>query len=300
MNIDAALAKRLVSEQFPEWADLPVTPVEPGGWDNRTFRLGDELSVRLPSAAGYAAQVDKEQHWLPRLAPQLPLPIPEPVALGQPDAGYPWKWSVYRWLEGEPATADRIADLGEFATTLGGFLAALQRADATGGPPPGAHNFFRGGPPDVYDAETREAIAILGDTIDGGAALDVWETALAADWSGAPVWFHGDISRGNLLVTDERLSAVIDFGTAGVGDPACDLAIAWTFFDGESRGAFRAALPLDDGTWARGRGWTIWKALIVAAGLAGSNSPDFEASSRRVIDRVITDRKRAAEQRRGR
>ncbi len=293
MNIDAALAKRLVSEQFPEWADLPVTPVEPGGWDNRTFRLGDELSVRLPSAAGYAAQVDKEQHWLPRLAPQLPLPIPEPVALGQPDAGYPWKWSVYRWLEGEPATADRIADLGEFATTLGGFLAALQRADATGGPPPGAHNFFRGGPPDVYDAETREAIAILGDTIDGGAALDVWETALAADWSGAPVWFHGDISRGNLLVTDERLSAVIDFGTAGVGDPACDLAIAWTFFDGESRGAFRAALPLDDGTWARGRGWTIWKALIVAAGLAGSNSPDFEASSRRVIDRVIADRKRA-------
>ena len=293
MIIDTALVKRLVSEQFPKWADLPISPVESDGWDNRTFRLGDRLSVRLPSAAGYAAQVDKEQYWLPRLAPQLPLPIPEPVALGQPDAGYPWKWSIYRWLEGEPARPDGIADLGEFATTLGEFLAALQKADATGGPPPGEHNFFRGGSPGVYDAETREALTILGDTIDSDAARDVWETARATEWTLPPVWFHGDISRGNLLVADGRLSAVIDFGTAGVGDPACDLAIAWMFFDDESREAFRAALPVDDGTWARGRGWTIWKALIVAAGLAGSNSPDFEASSRRVIDRVIGDHLRA-------
>lgn len=285
-----ALVRRLVATQFPQWADLPITPVAIDGWDNRTFHLGEQMTVRLPSAAAYALQVDKEHRWLPRLAPLLPLPIPVPLAKGSPAEGYPWPWSVYRWLDGEIATTAPIADPRQFAMRLADFLVALQRVDATGGPPPGAHNFYRGGPLTVYDGETRQALQALAGQIDTDAATDVWETALAATWHEAPVWFHGDISVGNLLVEEGRLSAVIDFGTSGVGDPSCDLAIAWTLFAGESREAFRAALPLDKGTWARGRGWTLWKALIVYAALPGTNTLEVE-KSRRVIDEVLADHK---------
>jgi aminoglycoside phosphotransferase (APT) family kinase protein len=293
VEIDVSLVRRLVSTQFPQWASLPIKPVAFSGWDNRTFHLGDRMTVRLPSAAAYALQVEKEHRWLPRLAPQLPLPIPVPLAMGEPADGYPWHWSVYRWLGGETASIERIADLKEFATTLAHFLVALQRADAAGGPPAGPHNFYRGGPLTTYDGETRQAIAALDGTIDTGAATEVWETALASAWQDAPVWFHGDVSVGNLLVERGRLSAVIDFGTSGVGDPACDLAIAWTLFQEESREAFRTALSLDDATWTRGRGWTLWKALIVAAGLPGTNRLEVE-KSRRIIDDVLADHEHAA------
>lgn len=246
------------------------------------------MTVRLPSAAPYALQVEKEHRWLPKLAPLLPLPIPVPLAKGAPTDGYPWQWSVYRWLEGETATAERIADLRQFATALADFLTALQRIDSAGGPPPGRHNFFRGGPLTVYDAETRQAIATLDGRIDTDAASAVWETALAATWHGSPVWLHGDVAAGNLLVKGGRLSAVIDFGTSGVGDPSCDLAIAWTLFGGESRDAFRAALQLDDATWARGRGWTLWKGLITLAEHIDTN-PLEAGKARRVIDEVLAD-----------
>ncbi|HTE19971.1 MAG TPA: aminoglycoside phosphotransferase family protein, partial [Armatimonadota bacterium] len=242
VDIDVGLVSRLVAAQFPQWADLPITPVEFGGWDNRTFHLGEQMTVRLPSAAAYSLQVEKEQRWLPKLAPQLPLPIPVPLAMGRPGEGFPWHWSVYRWLEGEIAAIERIAELPQFATNLAQFLVALYRIDATGGPPPGPHNFFRGGSLTVYDGETRQAIAALEGDIDTETATEVWEASLAATWHGAPVWVHGDVAAGNLLVRDGRLSAVIDFGSSGVVDPACDLAIAWTLFSGESRETFRAAL----------------------------------------------------------
>jgi aminoglycoside phosphotransferase (APT) family kinase protein len=288
VNIDADLARRLVASQFPAWTHLSIEPVNPGGWDNRTFRLGERMLVRLPSAAPYAAQVEKEQLWLPRLAPRLPLAVPAPVAIGAPGEGYPWPWWVYAWLEGEPATASRISDPVRFAADLAGFLRALHAIDAREGPPPGAHNFHRGGPLATYDDETRRAIAALGDRIDAGSATAVWEAALAARWTGPPVWVHGDFAAGNLLVRDGALSAVIDFGCCAVGDPACDLAIAWTFLEGEAREAFRAALPLDAGVWARGRGWTLWKALIVMARLSGANPLDADAS-RRIVDGVVAD-----------
>jgi aminoglycoside phosphotransferase (APT) family kinase protein len=174
---------------------------------------------------------------------------------------------------------------------LAQFLTALQRIDSTGGPLPGPQNFYRGGPLTVYEGEARQAIVALDGKIDSDAATEVLEAALAATWQGSPVWFHGDVASGNLLVKNGRLSAVIDFGTSGVGDPACDLSIAWTLFEGESREAFRSALPLDDATWARGRGWTLWKALIVYAGLPGTNTLDVE-NQRRVIAEVLADHKR--------
>jgi aminoglycoside phosphotransferase (APT) family kinase protein len=293
VNIDVSLVSQLVTAQFPQWAGLPIRPVEFGGWDNRTFHLGEHMTVRLPSGAAYARQVEKEHRWLPRLAPLLPLPIPVPLALGAPAHGYPWPWSIYRWLEGETAAIERIADLSQFATALAQFLTALQRIDATGGPPPGRHNFFRGGPLAIYDGETRQAIATLDGRIDSDAVTAVWEAALATPWHGSPVWVHGDVSAGNLLVKRGRLSAVIDFGSSGVGDPACDLAIAWTLLDGESRDAFRAALPLDRATWARGRGWTLWKGLITLARHLSTN-PVEAGEARRVVDEVLADHKRAA------
>lgn len=264
-HIDADLVHRLVAEQFPQWSDLPVRSVQAGGWDNRTFHLGDRLSVRLPSAAGYQQQVDMEHRWLPVLAPQLPLPVPVPVAKGRPGAGYPFSWSIYRWIDGEQATADRIGDLTEFAVDLAGFLTALQRVDPTGGPAAGAHSFYRGASLRTYDDETRGAIAALGPLIPADTATEIWQTALDATWEGPPVWFHGDIAHGNLLVRDGRLAAVIDFGTSGVGDPSCDVAIAWTLFSGASRDTYREELAIDSAAWARGRGWTLWKQLITLA-----------------------------------
>lgn len=283
--IDAPLVRRLVATQFPHWAHLPVEPVAHGGWDNRTFHLGETMSVRLPSRGAYAAQVQKEQRWLPQLGPRLPLPVPAPLAVGEPGEGYPYPWSVLRWIPGEAASRAVIADAAGFACDLAGFLAALQTIDAAEGPAAGQHSFFRGGPLSTYDRETRAAVAALGERIDGRAALAVWDEALASAWTAPPVWVHGDVAAGNLLVEDGRLSAVIDFGCCAVGDPACDLAIAWTFFEGDVRTAFRAALPLDPGSWARGRGWTLWKAVILLAG----GPPDHAetAGAARVLDRVL-------------
>jgi aminoglycoside phosphotransferase (APT) family kinase protein len=280
--ITPELAAQLVSAQFPHWAGLPVRPVELAGWDNITFRLGQDMSVRLPSGAVYSPQVDKEHQWLPKLARQVPLPIPEPVGRGVPDFGYPWPWSVYRWLNGRPAATSAIADLCQFAADLADFLAALYRIDPAGGPPGGEHSCFRGGPVAVWDDQTRAAIRSLDGQIDAGRATQVWETALAADWHGPPVWVHGDVSTANLLIDHGRLSAVIDFGCSAVGDPACDTVIAWTLLTGESRRIFQARLPVDDGTWARGRGWALWKALII---LAQEDDPE----TRHILTEILTD-----------
>lgn len=293
VNINASLVGRLVTEQFPQWADLPITPIENDGWDNRTFRLGEDMSVRLPSAAWYARQVEKEHLWLPRLAPLLPLPIPAPLAMGVPATGYPWHWSVYQWLDGENADIERINDLNEFARTLARFLTALQKIDSAGGPPPGKHNFLRGGSLMNYDAETQDVVASLRGKIDTDAVVAVWESALRTKWQGTPVWLHGDVCATNLLVQGGRLSAVIDFGCSGVGDPACDLTIAWTLFSGESREAFCAGLPVDDATWARGRGWALWKSLITLSGHIDTNPLEAERARHAIVE-VLADPGHAA------
>ena len=288
MEINVALVKQLVTAQFPEWSKLPIKPVELSGWDNRTFHLGPSMLVRLPSAAGYTLQVAKEQRWLPRLAPHLPLLIPTPVAKGRPSHAYPWHWSIYQWIKGKNASIDRIGDMRQFATDLAQFLCDLQQIDTTGGPLAGAHSFYRGAPLAVYDTETCNAIEKLAGEINRQIALSIWEAACSTTWQKSPVWFHGDIAAGNLLVKNGKLYAVIDFGCAGIGDPACDLTIAWTFLFGESRDMFRKMLPLDDATWARGRGWALWKALITVVEFRNSD-PVKAAKSRRIIDAVFDD-----------
>lgn len=288
ITVSTEQARRLVAEQFPQWADLPVAAVENGGWDNRTFHLGDDMLLRLPSAQEYALAVEKEHRWLPELAPLLTLPIPEPLAKGVPAAGYPFAWSVYRWIEGTPATFESVTDPVGFATTLADFIAALHNVDASQGPQPGKHNWFRGATLRTYEAKVNGALDELRDHIDVALARDIWTRAIEARWDEVDVWFHGDLAQGNLLLRDGQLSAVIDFGTCGVGDPACDLAIAWTLLSADGRVAFRERLSIDDATWSRGRGWALWKTLVSCA-----HSPDEDEDdavhARRVLAEILSD-----------
>jgi len=261
MEPTVGLVRALVAEQFPHWADLSVTPVARQGHDNRTFRLGDDLAVRLPAGADHAAAVQKEDRWLPVLAGHVAVAVPEVVATGGPGAGFPHPWSVRRWLPGAVLADAGPVDDERLGADLGRFLRELRRAPAASGPAAGAHSFLRGRHPSSYDAEVRAALPRL-DQAARAACVDIWARALATSWEGDPVWFHGDLAPGNVLLVDGRLSAVIDFGTCGVGDPACDLVIAWTGLDDAGRAAFRDAVDLDEGTWARARGWALWKALV--------------------------------------
>ncbi len=287
VDIDRSLVQRLIAAQFPRWADLPVTPLRSAGTDNALYRLGDELVVRLPRIPGATNQVHKEQQWLPRLAPNLPLAVPVPLAKGEPGAGYRWHWSVYRWLEGENTTVEQLADPQQAAIDLARFIAALQGIDSAGGPPPGPGNTSRGVPLVARDRATRAAIAALEGTIDSAAATAAWEAALGApEWSKPPVWIHGDLQPGNLLARGGRLSAVIDFGCLTVGDPACDMMAAWVYLTAETRDTFRAALAVDDATWARGCGWALSFGLIALPYYRESN-PVLAATARHSIEEVL-------------
>ena len=284
VDIDVALVRRLVATQFPQLTDLPIEPVQSAGTDNAIYRLGDELALRLPRIPSATGQVEKEHRWLPRLAPLLPLAVPLPFARGTPGGGYPFPWSVSRWLEGVTATRQRVTDLRQAATDLAGFISALQRIDPTDGP-----KSSRGAPLAVRDERTRAAIAALHGKLDTDAVTAAWDAALQAPaWHGPPVWTHGDLYDGNLLVERGRLSGVIDFDVLGVGDPACDLIVAWSLFSSETRDVFRAALAVDDATWARGRGWALSVALIALPYYETTN-PVMVDNARHRVDEVLAD-----------
>lgn len=289
VDTSVSLVGRLLKAQFPQWADLHIAPVPSSGTDNALYRIGDDMLGRLPRIHWAVGQIDKDLQWLPRLAPHLPLALPVPLAKGQPGEGYPYHWGVYRWLEGENTTVDRIADPNQAAMDLAQFIIALRQIDTTGGPLPGTHDLSRGRPLALRDTYTREAIAALHGMIDAEAVTTVWEVALEApEWNGTPVWFHGDMLPGNLLFQQDRLSAVIDFGGLAVGDPTCDLMIAWGLFSGESRDVFRAALAVDDATWTRGRGWALSQALIFIPYYLNTN-PVGVGYARRAIDEALAD-----------
>jgi len=287
-DVDVPLVRRLVASQFPQWADLPIRPVDNDGWDNWTFHLGDRMKVRLPSAMGYSEQAEKEANWLPRLAPKLPLPVPVPLGIGGPAEDYPCAWSIYDWLEGEPVTHEALDDPVQFGWDLAKFLRALQAIDPTGGPPPGQHNYFRGADVmAVYGDEARRSVNKIAELIDAPAAHEVLDAAAVAAITARPVWIHGDIAVGNLLLREGRLGAVIDFGGCAVGDPACDLVITWVFLDGPAREAFRLSAAADDAMWARARGWALWKAALLLAN--GSPVNPAERSPQQVISDVCQE-----------
>jgi len=281
---DDALVRRLLADQFPHWAELPVAQIPSAGTDNALYRLGRDMLIRMPRIHWAADDVRKEQHWLPRLAPHLPVAIPAPVALGDPAAGYPWPWSIYRWLEGETPSVDAISNPMALAHDLAAFVTALRRIDTTHAP-----RTLRGVPLIERDAQTRAAIAQLRGKVDIQGVVSAWDDALATPpWPRPPVWIHGDLAPGNLLIDNGRLDAVIDFGSAGIGDPAADMLIAWTLLPPGARGAYRTALGVDADTWKRGRGQALSIALIQLPYYEHTNLP-LAASARHVIGEVLTD-----------
>jgi aminoglycoside phosphotransferase (APT) family kinase protein len=284
-DIDADLVQRLLRAQFPQWADLPVRRLASGGTVNAIYRLGTELTVRLPLTAGGAGALDLEARWLPKLAPLVPVAIPTIMGTGEPAEGYPWVWAVHRWVEGEVLVEGHLAEPGQLARDVAAFVTALHRVGLDGGPP--AH---RGTPLAAVDAGTRAAIEELRHTdepFDADAALTAWETAVAAPaWSGAPCWIHSDLMPSNLLVADDRLVAVIDFGTVGVGDPGVDLIPAWNLLPSSARQVFRDCVDVDDDTWARSRGWALCMAVIQLPYYRHTN-PVISANARYVINQVL-------------
>ena len=294
-EITEFIVVKMIENQFPHLTHLTIKAVEFGGHDNRTFRLGDDLLIRLPSAESYALKVPKEQKWLPFLASNLPLPIPTPVFMGKPSNDYPFNWSIYRWIEGKSANSLKKEELDfvSIALDLAKFLNALYNVDTNDALMqdnllPGKHNFFRGAHPSVYDLETRLAIKRLEEFIDSDRATALWEKAISSKLSKDPVWIHGDVASGNIIIKDKKLAAVIDFGGMGIGDPACDLVINWTFFENEARKKFKKHIELDSDTWDRARGWALWKALITLDKLEDKNS--FESlKQKKIIEEVLSE-----------
>jgi aminoglycoside phosphotransferase (APT) family kinase protein len=249
LDVDVALVRRLVAAQFPQWAELPVTRVG-DGTVNVIFRLGEQLSVRLPRRLGPETEDDFETTWLPVLASQLPFELPQPVARGRPGAGYPWYWSIHSWLDGE--TPDGPVELDDLVA----LVAALQRIDTAGGPEP---NGGRGRPLSWRDDAVRDALL----RVEAPGAVELWEKAVhAPEWNGPRVWIHCDLDARNVLVREGRLAAVLDWGGAGLGDPAVDVMVAWKLVARKDRDRFRELLAVDDATWLRAQGWAVSQALI--------------------------------------
>ncbi|MGC2310926.1 MAG: aminoglycoside phosphotransferase family protein [Candidatus Babeliaceae bacterium] len=284
VNIDLTLVKELLSAQFPQWATLPIEPIQSIGTDNAIYRLGRDMCIRLPRIPGADKHIETEQRWLPKFAPILPLAIPVFLGKGNPHGNYPWHWSIYRWIEGENACTKTIIDQHQAAIDLAQFLIALQKIDPTGGP-----TSRRGIPLVTQDNEVRSAIKSLHGIIDTQAVTAKWEQCLQAPvWDKLPVWIHGDLLPANLLVQHGRLSGVIDFDSLGIGDPACDLIPAWSVFSSDVRDIFRTKLAVDDATWIRGCGWGLSIALIIIPYYQNSNL-GLVSIAKQMIKEILND-----------
>lgn len=289
LDINAQLVRRLLVAQLPHLAQLPLIPVPSSGTDHALFRLGANMVVCMPRIHWATEQAELERHWLPQLAPHLPLAVPEQLAMGEPGEGYPWRWVIYRWLEGESAIDNSAADTVQTAIDLAQFIHALQAADPAGGPVADVASGGRGAPLAARDADTRDAIARSRNLIDSDAVTLAWEAALTAPvYDGPSVWIHGDLEPGNLLLRDGRLSAVIDFCCLCLGDPAVDLIPAWSIFTGKARAAFRAALDVDDATWARSKGWALSTAIVALPYYVDTN-PFMVANAQRKLAAVLAE-----------
>lgn len=289
IDADEELVRRLIASQFPQWSELTLKRVASAGTDNAIYRLGEDMAVRLPRIDYAERQIDKEYAWLPKLA-KLPLAIPRPLARGEAGEGFPWRWAIYGWIAGSVPVPERLRDMRGTARSLGQFVKALQAFDASDGPAAGEATRGRGLPLAARDRRVRESIDALGGEYDVRALHAAWDAALAAPvFAGQPVWIHADLHEGNLLHVDGRLSAVIDFGLLGVGDPAVDLAPAWTFLPAEARQHFRDEVQPDETAWARGRGWALSIAVIALAYYLQTN-PTLVRLSRRTMAAVLADR----------
>lgn len=282
------LARKLIVEQFPEYSHLPVTNVERQGHDNRTFRIGKCMLIRMPTAESYALKVPKEQELLPKLAKHLSINIPVPIKIGSPSTDYPYSFSIYKWLPGKSLNLLSLTEgvKERLAFDLAKFLKELQAITDVPGPGPGRHNWWRGDHVSVYDEGAREQITKLAPIIDSNKVLDLWERACSTLWNKTPVWIHGDFAAGNILLDNGKLSAVIDFGGTAIGDPACDLVISWTYLSRRARDIFMEKIGLDEHTWLRARAWTLWKATFELCQIEDENSHEAKVQ-KGIIDNVV-------------
>jgi aminoglycoside phosphotransferase (APT) family kinase protein len=289
VEIDAPLVRALVRSQFPELARLRPRRVRSGGTENAVFRLGDELSLRLPLRPSAVDSLRKEIRWLPEIARHCRLPVPEIVAVGEASQGYPFPSAVVRWLRGDDALTARFASLDETADALADFVAGLRAADPMSVPPPSTEGFVRGGPLTERESSVDAALPRCTGLLDVSAAASLWADGLAApEWTGPPVWLHADLIPGNLLVVDGRLAGVLDFGAMASGDPAYDVTPAWNILDPPSRRRFRAALDVDEATWRRARGLVVSGAILAIPYYLRTN-PAMVATARRGLEQVLAD-----------
>ncbi|MFC9692295.1 aminoglycoside phosphotransferase family protein [Kribbella sp. NPDC056951] len=287
-DIDTPLVRELVAAQFPQWAALPLEPIDSGGLVNAIYRLGSDLSVRLPLRPSINGIVHREQAKLATLAPFLPVTIPSVEAIGTPTDAYSGEWSVHGWLAGTHPSPDALVDPRGLATDLAAFIQAFRQIDLPDRPPAYLGERRTRSPMVSMDSPTREAIHELDGLIDTRAALASWEESLAAPYDGREVWVHSDLTPGNLLVSAAgRLTAVLDFETCGVGDPACDLFPVWYLLPATVHNDFRATLDVDDATWLRGRGRVLSQALIVLQHFNDTN-PALANYAQHAVDKVLT------------
>ncbi|HFK1407413.1 aminoglycoside phosphotransferase family protein [Bacillus thuringiensis] len=281
LKIEERLVRRLLVDQFPRWAELPLRKVEPVGTVNAVFRLGDEYSIRLARREGPTTPGGREFLWLPKIAPLVPLEIPVPIAQGRPNNEYPWFWEIHSWLKGETVPIEALDEM-QAARDLAEFVLALQQVDPTGGP------LGRGIPLAQRDKDFRYWLA----RFNGDPAVSaVWESALSAPpWNGPPVWHHGDLDVRNWLVRDKRISGVIDWGTMGIGDPACDVMVAWKLHSPEARDVFLDATLTDDATLARARGWVVSQAVAILAYYTPQNNPTLYNEAKSWLDLVLAQK----------
>jgi aminoglycoside phosphotransferase (APT) family kinase protein len=283
-SIGLDLVRELLVAQFPSWADLSLDMVASSGTVNAVFRLGDQMCVRLPRLQKWAEDLKKELRWLPILAPSLSLSVPQPLAQGRPDYGYPFSWAIYEWLPGDTFRAGCVSNELRAAESLAQFIMELRRID-----PSVAPRSQRDWPLRMRDIGARAAIRSLDKIIDTDAATAAWVKALESpEWDGCPTWTHGDLLPSNLVVERRQLSGVIDFGNMGVGDPAVDVIAAWSVFSDDARKAFRSALDVDDATWARARGFALHQALLIIPYYRETN-PKFAATARGTVAAVLAD-----------
>jgi aminoglycoside phosphotransferase (APT) family kinase protein len=282
VDTDPSLVRRLVLSQFPHWADLAVEPVLPRGTDNANYRLGESLLVRLPRREDNVRPLAKEIEWLPRLAPLLPLPVPQPVASGEPGEGFPFPWAIFTWVEGGNATIDGV-DAAATADAMGAVVGALRRIDASGAPPG-----LRRGTLAAQDERTRAGLAQLTGRYDTDALLAVWEEAVAAPaFDGPPTWCHCDLDLRNVLFASGKPCGLVDFGSIGAGDPASDDAAAFKLLPPGARAAFWAATGADDASIARARGWTVFQCAMALPYYTPENNPALFFESERWLGEVL-------------
>lgn len=284
INPDNDLVAVLIEQQFPKWKKLPLLKIKHDGTDHAIFRLGDHMCVRLPRIESSAKFLLQEQHILKSLKPHLPCKIPSPIVIGKPCAHFPYSWAIMDWIEGHTAFNHPPKNLEQCADTLANIILSLQKIETADAP-----YSQRGGILRMRDQYVWSSLDALKHRPDHEQLCNLWnELTKTPPWDETPCWIHGDLLPGNILLQGDHIAAIIDFGLAGIGDPACDLLPAWSLLDKPSRSIFRERLKTDKDSWNRGKGWALSQAIIILPYYEHTN-PELVSIANRMIDALMAE-----------